>query len=461
MAIISFFAGFIFLAGCGGGSDDKKAWMNGENDAGDDEDGGLDSGTGADTDTDTDTDADTDNDTDTDTDTDIDTDTDTDSDSDCDPPCTDKSCCDGTCVDLSTDEENCGTCGNDCGSQTCVKGECVDCTPDCTEPDGGIKECGDNGCGGSCGDCTGAGEVCQVDKCVFCKTRCDGKVCGEDGCGGLCGTCPSGQKCSAGSCVSCTPDCSGRLCGDDDGCGGRCNGACPGGGTCSEGVCSPECEPDCAGKRCGNDGCGGSCGKCLGSDVCTDDESDAVIPTYQCINHETGCADGTREGFTNTTTYPDIASCKGSFSSQSLRVTRTGEWCGNNIGSCTAPEDLCAPGWHICMKNGWPGDLWDRVTTVDCNSPVAGTGSFAAASNPASTIECIFMYPCTCTYSPPYGCSHMVSDYFGSIAVTGCGTGALGWTCSGTNLSTVNAACNAASGLTGVLCCKDPPVTGH
>jgi hypothetical protein len=64
----------------------------------------------------------------------------------------------------------------DCGTgETCdAAGQCVSCTPDCT----GL-ECGDDGCGGSCGDCQpdetcSAAGICEVtltDMLLF--TNCD------------------------------------------------------------------------------------------------------------------------------------------------------------------------------------------------------------------------------------------------------------------------------------------------
>ncbi|MBN1773416.1 MAG: hypothetical protein JXB32_19295, partial [Deltaproteobacteria bacterium] len=58
-----------------------------------------------------------------------------------------------------------------------------------------------------------------------CTPACTGRECGPDGCGGSCGSCPTGETCnSSGVCV-CTPSCTGRECGPD-GCGGSC-GSCP------------------------------------------------------------------------------------------------------------------------------------------------------------------------------------------------------------------------------------------
>ncbi len=113
------------------------------------------------------------------------------------------------------------------------------CTPDCTG-----KECGDDGCGGSCGTCED-GFVCQDGQCVGCTPDCTGKECGDDGCGGSCGTCddPAKPICNAqGICEACTPNCDGKECGDD-GCGGSC-GDCtdPNKPVCSkEGICIEKC----------------------------------------------------------------------------------------------------------------------------------------------------------------------------------------------------------------------------
>jgi hypothetical protein len=71
------------------------------------------------------------------------------------------------------------------------------CVPAC---DG--KECGPDGCGGTCGGCA-TGETCTAGQCVgACVPACDGKECGPDGCGGSCGACAVGETCTAGTCVS-------------------------------------------------------------------------------------------------------------------------------------------------------------------------------------------------------------------------------------------------------------------
>ena len=99
-----------------------------------------------------------------------------------------------------------------------------------------------------------------------CVPDCGNKECGADGCGGSCGTCPA--DCVDGLCQEgpCSPDCVGKECGED-GCGGSC-GECPlPQHECVDGSCT--CAPKCDGKECGPDGCGESCGHCQGETICS------------------------------------------------------------------------------------------------------------------------------------------------------------------------------------------------
>ena len=92
------------------------------------------------------------------------------------------------------------------------------------------------------------------DKPGECQPDCAGKDCGPDGCGGSCGTCIAPLLCaeSTGQCV------------EDD---GLC-GSCPPPGKCHGGAC---CDPNCYGQVCGFSACGGSCGTCpLEQPLCVD-----------------------------------------------------------------------------------------------------------------------------------------------------------------------------------------------
>jgi hypothetical protein len=190
--------------------------------------------------------------------------------------------CDGNCP------TSCPPSSNPCTQWTLV-GSPATCNAQCVEvpvkPSCGSRVCGDDGCGGSCGTCSGQNVCSAAGQCV-CAPQCAGKTCGPDGCGGSCGSCPSGVSCTpAGTCdTPCVPQCAGRVCGSD-GCGGSC-GSCGGSQTCSGGQC---CTPSCAGKTCGSNGCGGSCGSCSGSSQCVNgtcqSDPDDCDPVYN-----TGCA---------------------------------------------------------------------------------------------------------------------------------------------------------------------------
>ncbi len=192
----------------------------------------------------------------------------------CGIPCTEEGapCGEGaSCMPNSMGElwclpGNCQSCyagGQLCGFNraTCEFTGCTGCVASCEG-----RECGSDGCEGSCGTCS-AGQVCDW-RGACCTPDCDGRSCGSDGCGGTCGTCPSGESCDSSGACACRPSCSGRSCGPD-GCGGSC-GTCSSGQTCSSsGRCQAPCTPSCSGRSCGSDGCGGSCGTCPSGRTCS------------------------------------------------------------------------------------------------------------------------------------------------------------------------------------------------
>jgi hypothetical protein len=77
--------------------------------------------------------------------------------------------CSGRCVDLRADAANCGDCGVACESgQGCCDGVCDTscvCQPKCEG-----RECGPDGCGGTCGTC--AGTTCSTSTCDEDAGRC-------------------------------------------------------------------------------------------------------------------------------------------------------------------------------------------------------------------------------------------------------------------------------------------------
>jgi len=179
----------------------------------------------------------------------------------CAPDCTDAECGDDGCG---------GSCGSCPTGVTCKLGKC-DCEPACVD-----KECGTDGCGGSCGECEKGSECNELGKCeALCFPDCEAKECGPNGCGGECGACGPADECVDGKC-KCKPLCEGRDCGPDA-CDATC-GECEDGEHCSpDGKCVSDCKPECEDKECGPDGCGGSCGECGEAEECNGDGSCAGI----------------------------------------------------------------------------------------------------------------------------------------------------------------------------------------
>ena len=125
------------------------------------------------------------------------------------------------------------------------------CEADCEE-----KACGDDGCGGICGECA-EGELCSgTQECIAnCTPNCEGLTCGGDGCGGSCGECAEGEVCSESGCAT-------NPCGAGQGCyisnkaakcmeagtlgiGETCHGES--GNVCMPGlVCQVVCTPLCS-----------------------------------------------------------------------------------------------------------------------------------------------------------------------------------------------------------------------
>ena len=185
----------------------------------------------------------------------------------------------GACL-ADCEGRHCGDdgCGGSCGECQpefeCYEGGCVTCVPDCEG-----KECGDDGCEGTCGDCVegyGEGFVCGTDNlCFECVPNCKDKECGDDDCGGVCGVwageggCPEGDTCVGGICIY-VPDCGDGYC--ETGAGEACD-LCPEDCGCG---CGEGCEAGvcvflaCVAKECGDDGCGGSCGTCEDGFTCTE-----------------------------------------------------------------------------------------------------------------------------------------------------------------------------------------------
>ena len=235
------------------------------------------------------------------------------------------------------------------------------CTPSCED-----KECGADGCGGTCapgcddglectndsckngkcdhatqpvyclilGTCVSSGALNPEDSCSACSPKAaqqgwspveDGIACGAD------------KVCFEGACCDFGENCSGKDCGKD-GCGGMC-GVCPEGGTCNKkGICEFEvCEPDCEGLECGGDGCEGSCGECKGDYIQCVDGTCVCVP--DCEGRECGddgCGDkcGLCQGVNVICTDQGLCECAG---------PKCDQLCCGPSQVCTQDKACCTP----------------------------------------------------------------------------------------------------------------------
>ena len=223
---------------------------------------------------------------------------------------------------------------------------------------------------------------------------------------------------------------------------------------------------------------------------------------------ETGCSDGSREGYLDAQVYPDIAACGGAWTipgianfapafapacpSLAVNDTRTpacdrqaGDDSANPSGTNCNAEDICAEGWHICLgvndlKAATPtpttgcsgavppgsGPLWfaTRQATNGCGQCADGTSVASSCNSSACTSGCLNTQSTT---NDVYGC--------GNIGAPG-SCGGLGMTWTGNLCNSISSAgfsCNLPttadnSGLCetytllhsnpstgGVLCCRD------
>ena len=342
-----------------------------------------------------------------------------------------RECLDGAwseCSGVNPSDELCDGLDNNCdgevddglGATTCGLGVCEVTTANCI--DGQLAECVvawdlavDEICDGQDNNCDGlldedqGSTTCGLGPCEHTVENCVS---------GLPVVCNPTQGASAEKCDNLDNDCDGTV---DE--GAEANPSCNDGNPCTTDVCQA----------------GGNCKSTMSQTAC------AAI----------GCSDGSREVFANQTNFATIAGCAGDWSKGNLRKNPTGTVnCGAGNNPCPAAADLCAPGWHVCMKNGQPGDLSNRITGNKCNN--AGSGIYLAASSHCSANS-------GCNYGKPFPCW---SNGYCSEPVC-CGSGCKKGGCKdavwagkteifiGQNHGCANSASTQFGAITGILCCKN------
>ncbi|MBF0330371.1 MAG: hypothetical protein HQL17_00405 [Candidatus Omnitrophica bacterium] len=296
-----------------------------------------------------------------------------------------------------------------CYPVTCPQGQvcntvgdglCMACPSDaCTG-----KECGSDGCGGSCGTC-GDGMTCTGDKCIpLCVpnwTACDcTAACNEGPCTGLasdgCGhtqtcnnwpvLCTIGNKCDAsGKCVSCPSDgCAGKECGYDA-CGSSC-GSCPTGSCNVSGKCVPFFPPVCGDGTCDSgiencSNCALDCGTCITPPQCGDGVCNGVETCSTCsldcgaCPEECGICKPSALVFCGQPNNDDCAKPCVMQGAIGTGGCNGGSVCETSTGACLCPATM--PFWdggvcRACSAVNVAMPYWNGSACVSCDFVGAG-----------------------------------------------------------------------------------------
>ena len=213
--------------------------------------------------------------------------------------------------------------------------------------------------------------VCQAGECVQCEPQCGGLECGNDGCGGSCGDCGLGEVCQSGSCVS-------------DGSSACAPNPCENGGICTEnaaGVPECECPDDFVGDNCetpvalqdcnvdldrigdgicenslnilaclydGGDCCESTCSQdlCEGASdsTCFDPAACENIPTCDLKCEDVSCATPPapycQDGL--VVTFASEGTCRDGACSYTPTLEACADGTTCTFGACRAAEDTCA-----------------------------------------------------------------------------------------------------------------------
>ena len=222
------------------------------------------------------------------------------------------------------------------------------CVPDCID-----KNCGPDGCGGSCGQCYSMDGALDDSLCMAsgkcCVPDCAGLECFHDGCGGLCGECTTCKLvCALGKCEAQPKTASECKDGDiyfKDSCGVWGEVASP----CGAEGCDPGselcfgCEKTCQQFKCGEkDDC--YCGACGAGTSCQAGQCIVVCGDEQCGNDEDQCS------------CPADCSggCTGCCSDKVCKAGTSNDECGKNGAACKTCSDgmACQPsGSCSCQPN--------------------------------------------------------------------------------------------------------------
>ena len=318
-------------------------------------------------------------------------------------------CSDSSAVSGSGDGgANCATpCGGDCcGGGTVCNQTTKRCEPRCVASCAN-RQCGSDGCSGTCGSCTSPKICGPAGTCQTCVAETDAAICTR--LGKNCGTLTALDNCGQSRTASCGGCSSPNTCG-----GGGVNNVCGTGGTCVSETDKAFCAR--VGKNCGAvadfDNCGQSrpvptCGNCTSpkscgvytANVC---DNDCRLSASVCTGMtwcdsasgqcKQGCGTGTQCGSNETCDPASHAcvcqtgfhQCSGACVSDTSTAT-----CGTSCSPCPVPANgsetcngtscgvSCGMGFHLCgtscLSNTSAGSC--GTSCSPCPVPTNGTAT--------------------------------------------------------------------------------------
>jgi len=370
--------------------------------------------------------------------------------------------------------------GGACKNNVCQQLVCTDlatcddanqCTTDACDPMAGCSHIAiavGKACDLDASKCTT--DLCGASVCMAGAPKlCDDKkLCTTDACDaktGLCvytivtdgvgcddgNACTAGDACAAGACTSGSPkvcddgnQCTADTCSKSAGCvytsaveGSPCDldGTKCTPDTCAAGVCQAIAAANCDDTNaCTTDGCDPATGACTHAKLPDNSPCDdgAVCTVGDACMAGTckpgpctgapavvGCADGSREGFSDLKLFPSLAACGGAWDQPGIFAmpTKCDRAAGNDgknaagIG-CTV-SDLCTVGWHVCTGKadvvghnpaGCEGVMTGAASPVFFTSQMSSTGAFECKSGADATNDL-------------FGCGNLGCDYSSNVTV--------------------------------------------
>ncbi|MGB0588561.1 MAG: hypothetical protein ACPGU1_02680 [Myxococcota bacterium] len=293
-------------------------------------------------------------------------------------------CVTSKCDDVCVNGEPSVAC-KECIADQCDFAECsgmsmfgTDCTPVC-----GGKDCGDDGCGGTCGECglneiCDNGGVCVTPSCqpgiATCANTSSREVCSANGMTLTTENCPAQSACLGGECVSCDGDPETQPAAAPY----VCNPYCPAEVSCDDStdLCAVTGQDatEACGIITGLGEAGATCEvstDCLPGHVCDTDAGDPAVCRALCIDNsdcESGICSGSVSIGTDSVRTCESIACEPDCGALQESCGQD-DGCGGVCSGCPEGE-VCDPGSLTCVEDS-PCQAFCSAMSATCDSELS------------------------------------------------------------------------------------------